>query len=256
MNRPPARSRVVRPARPEPEAVVLLKKVLDLELRRGCDDRAVVGGLDRYLERARKDRPTRALLAKAPPLAAGYAGLATEARPGWLRAVLAAKPGPAGRGAAEKPGPAPGKAPPARSAPGPPADPLDQPVTVVRGVKAGLQAKLAKLGLSTVRDLIYLFPNRHNDFASIRTVAELEVGEDQTTVVSVWSAAVARLGARPGTQAVVGDQTGTMRVVWFNQPYLADQLHTNDRIVLSGRVSVFSGSRTMESPAKHYKIPG
>src|SRR5690606_15688829 len=107
-----------------------------------------------------------------------------------------------------------------------PADPVEQPVTVIKGVKGANQAKLAKLGLETVRDLLYLFPNRHNDFADTRTIADLVPDEDQTALVSVWSSSVVRLGRRPGAQAVVGDDTGTMRVVWFNQPYLADQLHT------------------------------
>src|SRR5690606_24909538 len=51
-----------------------------------------------------------------------------------------------------------------------------------------------------------------------------------------------------GTQAMVGDETGTMRVVWFNQPYLAEQLRTNDKLVLSGKVGVFNRQKTMENP--------
>ena len=39
-----------------------------------------------------------------------------------------------------------------------------------------------------------------------------------------------------------------MRVVWFNQPYLADQLKTNDRIVLAGKVGLFNRQKTMENP--------
>lgn len=66
--------------------------------------------------------------------------------------------------------------------------------------------------------------------------------------MTVWSAAVVRLGRRPGTQAVVGDDTGTMRVVWFNQPYFAGQLRTNDRILLAGKVTLFNGLKTMEAP--------
>jgi ATP-dependent DNA helicase RecG len=121
-------------------------------------------------------------------------------------------------------------------------------VTVVRGIKAGLQARLAKLDVHTVRDLLFLFPNRHNDFANVSTIADLRPDEEQTTLVSVWSSKVARLGKRPGTEAVVGDDTGTMRVVWFNQPYLSEQLKTNDRVVLAGKVTVFNRHKSMENP--------
>ena len=129
-----------------------------------------------------------------------------------------------------------------------PKDPVEQDVTVIKGVKGATQGKLAKLGLQTVRDLLYLFPNRHNDFGDVRAIADLEPDEDQTALVTIWSASSVRLGRRPGTQAVVGDATGTMRVVWFNQPYLASQLHTNDRIVIAGKVGLFNRNKTMENP--------
>jgi ATP-dependent DNA helicase RecG len=104
------------------------------------------------------------------------------------------------------------------------------------------------MGVSSVRDLIYLFPNRHNDFANIRTIAELRVGEEQTCAVSVLQAQIVRLGRMFGTEAKVHDGTGTMRVVWFNQTYLGEQLKPNDRIVLAGKVGLFNGLKTMDSP--------
>ena len=253
--RPPAR-RGASTRSPESEAVLRFRKVLELEARRGCDDGAVIGGVDRFLAIACQDRGVAALIDAAPALAKGYRGLGPPQRERWLRAVLAAKPAAAkaktaARGSSASPraesAPARPEALEGRAA-HTPADPLDGPVTVVRGLKSALQAKLAKLGVRTVRDLLYLFPNRHNDFADVRPIAELQPDEEQTTLVSVWSAAKVRLGRRDGTQAVVGDETGTMRVVWFNQPYLADQLKTNDRIVLAGKVTLFNRLKTMESP--------
>ena len=246
----PANRRAAAARQPNSDALVRLRKVLALELRRGCDDGAVIGGLDRFLAVAREDRAVAARLKKTP--VKGYASLSIAARQRWLRGVLEGEAngqtsakirtvkGSTGDAAA---GNAVGSAKAPVST-----DPLAAPVTVVRGVKGALQWKLVKLGVATVRDLLYLFPNRHNDFASVRTIAELKLNEEQTTVVSIWSAAVARLGRREGTQAVVGDDTGTIRVVWFNQPYLAGQLKTNDRVVLSGKVTLFNGLKTMESP--------
>jgi len=233
---PPTVRGAPRSGWPASEGAQLLRKVMELELKRGCDDGAVI---DRYLAGARRDKPLAALLDRAPLAAGGYRALDRAARQRWLRDLLAGRPSSA----------KPRKAATAEPLPEPAAaDPLDAPVTVVRGIKAGLQARLAKMGVRSVRDLVYLFPNRHNDFASVRPINRLEIGEEQTVLVNVWSASVGRLGRRPGTQAVVGDDTGTMRVVWFNQPYLADQLRTNDRIVLAGKVTLFNGARTMESP--------
>jgi len=64
----------------------------------------------------------------------------------------------------------------------------------------------------------------------------------------VWQAQVTMLGGRRGTEAIVGDETGNVRVVWFNQPYLAKKLPTNTKIVLSGKVSLFHGRPVFESP--------
>ncbi len=56
------------------------------------------------------------------------------------------------------------------------------------------------------------------------------------------------LGGRMGTEAMVGDDTGTVRAVWFNQPYLARRFRTNMRLVLFGKVGVYKGKKVLESP--------
>jgi ATP-dependent DNA helicase RecG len=253
-------NRVVSPARrspnarsrPESEAVVRFRKVIELELRRGCDDGAVIGGIDGFLANARQDKGVAGMI-DAMPAAKAYRELSPPARERWLRGVLAEKPGASRAkkttGQDSRASSAPTRVgaksvPPAQA----PSDPLDADVTVIKGVKGAMQTKLAKLGVHTVRELLYLFPNRHNDYANIRKISELVPEEHQTALVSVWSAAVVRLGRRSGTQAVVGDETGTMRVVWFNQPYLAAQLKTNDRIVLAGKVGLYNRSKAMENP--------
>src|SRR3972149_6359246 len=99
--RPPARRAPSRSA--ESEAVLRFRKVLELELRRGCDDGAVIGGGDRFLAIARQDRGVAALIDAAPALATGYRGLGPPQRERWLRPVLAAKPRQGSRGSARSP---------------------------------------------------------------------------------------------------------------------------------------------------------
>lgn len=238
--RSPARGGAARGGTPASDALLHFRKVVELELKRGCDDGAVIGGLDRFLSLARKDKDVAGLLSRAPRLARSYADLTNTARERWLRALLDSKAAPRRSTPSQE-----GKAAEPAAEPG---DSLQAPATAIRGVKGAVAAKLAKLDVRRVRDLLYLFPNRHNDFGNVSSIAELRINGEQTTLVSVWSAAVVRLGRRDGTQAVVGDDSGTMRVVWFNQPYLADQLKTNDRVVLSGKVTLFNGLKTMEAP--------
>jgi ATP-dependent DNA helicase RecG len=251
------------------------RKVIELELRRGCDDGAVIGGMDRFLQVARQDPHVASTIESTAGPAKAYRDLPPAARERWLRALLNAKfsrPASNTEGrvqAVRSPAPQANEPPPLNAARGtrsasgrgeriepgadetarrPRADPLDAAVTAVRGVKGAMQARLAKLDIHSVRDLLYLFPNRHHDYADIRPISELLPDENQTAVVNVWSASVTRLGRREGTRATVGDDTGTMSIVWFNQPYVTGQLHTNDRIVVAGKVSLFNRQKTMENP--------
>ncbi|MCJ7829377.1 MAG: ATP-dependent DNA helicase RecG, partial [Dehalococcoidia bacterium] len=125
---------------------------------------------------------------------------------------------------------------------------LDSPVTSVKGIAASSASKLAKLGVQTIRDLLYFFPRRHLDYSQRKTIAELVVGEEQTVLATVWEARMARLGPQQGTEVIVGDETGNMRAVWFNQPFLAKNFRTNAQLVLSGRVTEFKGNKVFESP--------
>ena len=149
----------------------------------------------------------------------------------------------------------------AASAPAPRFD-LDADVSALRAVTAANRPRLARMGVRAVRDLLFLFPNRHLDYSQRRAVADVRPGEEQTVVVTLWEAHELRLG-REGrlraSEAVVGDETGNLRAVWFGQPWVAESLRRaleraqRDaagvvRLVLSGKVSVFQGRAQMDSP--------
>ena len=150
-------------------------------------------------------------------------------------------------------------------------NPLDEPLSALRSVNRPQAAAIRRMLIRrrmlttpdpTVRDLFYLFPLRHVDRRERTAVAKLRVGEEQTVEAVLWEAYEVRLG-RGGriraTQAIVGDDTGNIRVIWWGNPWIAQQLkaaiartaHTPSsvpRIVLSGKVSIFQGKKQMESP--------
>jgi ATP-dependent DNA helicase RecG len=109
-------------------------------------------------------------------------------------------------------------------------------------------ARFHRLGVKTIRDLLYFFPHRHLDFSQRKPISQLTEGKEETVVANVWQARVVNIGARRSTEAIVGDETGNVRVVWFNNPYIAKSLRTNTRIVISGRVALFRGQYVFESP--------
>ncbi len=242
-----------------------LRRVLALEKQRGYADKAVVGGLDKFLKNwagaTAESLAAPRLLARFHKLfKTGYAAMSVEQRKDWTAEVLAflddlenQKTKPASSNAAPKAqhetGPVEKKpAAPMKKSSSEYGKGLETPVTYVKGVGPVIAKKFEKLGVKTVRDLLYYFPHRHLDYSRLKKIAELKEGEDQTIIANVWQASEARPGGRKSTEAIVGDETGNLRVLWFNQPYIAKQLVTNTQIVLSGRVSIFNGRHQFTSP--------
>ncbi len=222
-----------------------LRRILAEERRRAFDDGAVSGGLDAFLTKVGgdPDPALRQALLVLPP--EGYAGLSPARRGEWAQQMLDSAPSANGAPPTRLP---PGGArrvaarrPMARPAPA--AVTLATPVSALGGVRRDLAAKLAALGVGTVRDLLFFFPNRHADYARVTPISELEPGDDATIIGDIWSSGETRLGRRMrGSEAVVSDGSGTIRIVWFNQPWIAKQLPKGARVVFSGRVSEHRGT--------------
>ncbi len=125
----------------------------------------------------------------------------------------------------------------------------DSPVTVLRGVQSATARLLARLGIYTVRDALLFFPFRYDDFSDMRPIAELRPDVNQTVVGTVWDidARQTRNG-RSMVTATITDSTGLITATWFNQEYIARQLHPGDPIVISGKPVAFNGRLTFTSP--------
>jgi ATP-dependent DNA helicase RecG len=239
-----------------------LRKILDLEKQRDYADSSVFGGLDKFLHnwsaQAAESVVGAVLLRRFHRLFdSSYTYMSREKRRQWISDVLSfldemenkdsvkASPHVKSVSTSVKKKPSVKANKPAVSAGG---QSLDSPITVVKGISTALSARFGKLGVKTVRDLLYFFPHRHLDYSKLKFISQLAEGEEQTIVANVWQAQETRPGGRRSTEAIVGDETGNIRVVWFNQPYLAKTLATNEKIMLSGRVSLFKGHHVFLSP--------
>jgi len=232
-----------------------LRKILELEHKKGYLDSAVIGGLDKFLRRWTESVNSPQLLRRfreIHPVKSSYASLTEQQRQEWVAALLSFLAGieqvEGGKGKAELPPPVIKPTSRVREQRAEANQSIDSPITVIRGVSSSLSAKFGKLGVKTVRDLLYFFPHRHLDYSQRKYVSQLTEGEEQTVIANVWQAQETRLGGRRSTEAIVGDETGNVRVVWFNNPYLARNLTTNMRLVLSGRIGLFNGRHVFESP--------
>jgi len=94
---------------------------------------------------------------------------------------------------------------------------------------------LETLGLRTVGDLLMHLPRERR---VARQIAELQPGEQANVLVevrSIRSRPVRRRGMKPLVEATVADQTGVMKVVFFNQPWLERRYRPGTRLALYGK---------------------
>ena len=116
---------------------------------------------------------------------------------------------------------------------------LETSITQVAGVGEILASKLKRLGIYTVRDLLYYFPFRYEDFSQVSLISDLQSNQLVTVAVQIEMIGAKRSLHRRLvlTEAVVTDGSDRLRVIWFNQPYIAKTLKVGDKIFLSGKVS-------------------
>ncbi len=115
---------------------------------------------------------------------------------------------------------------------------LDAPLSEVHGIGLRFLSKLKNLGIQNVRDLLWHFPTRYEDFSQIYAIRDLEPGQEATV-----QGVVKEIGGRHTwrkhlyiVEALISDETGSIRAVWFNQPYIKNILQPGRVANLSGKV--------------------
>ncbi len=245
-----------------------LTKILNLETER-YQDRAVFGGLarfaDTWLQEAGADfgpEATGWVQAVADRLQA-YSSLpdrtAREEAVTALLEMIEEAPAPTKEKVSTvvaSPAPASAEARPSPTAPATPRPAptrqrtgLDSPITALQGVGPRQASRLAKLGIHTIRDMIYLFPRHHDDYSQLKPINRLEYGEEVTIIAQVWDAGARQTrGGGSIFKATLSDGTGFIEATWFNQPYLAGRIERGQQIVISGRVNEYLGRLCFSSP--------
>jgi len=126
---------------------------------------------------------------------------------------------------------------------------LDSEITAVRGIGTKQASRLAKLGVRSIRDLLYFFPRRYDDYSQLSPINRVSRGEEVTIIAKVWDIGARR--TRRGlslVKATLSDGTGFVEATWFNQPYLVDRIKRGQQIVVSGKVDPYQGHLCFSSP--------
>ena len=129
-------------------------------------------------------------------------------------------------------------------------DYLASALQYLKGVGPRRAADLQRAGLHTIEDLLYRFPIRYEDRGHFQTIASLRPGVTASILAEVVSGGV-RPTRRPRFrifELLVRDGTGSLRAIWFNQPFLADVFHPHQRVILFGKMELTPHGLQMPSP--------
>ncbi len=128
---------------------------------------------------------------------------------------------------------------------------LDTPINRLPRIHERYLKKFHKLGLVTVRDLLYHFPNRYDDFSKIIPIRDLKLNEIATIQGEIVSIDNIRTFKRRIniTEAIVKDETGVVKAIWFNQPFLVKNIKEGKKISLSGKYSLGAKGPYLSNPS-------
>ena len=115
---------------------------------------------------------------------------------------------------------------------------IDSPLTALRGIGPVRARTLSTVGLRTVRDLLYRLPFRYEDRRQLSTIGEVSVEGACTLSARITDLKRVRIRRR-GLSLVKGwleDESGRLPAVWFNRPYLMQQIEEGERYLLHGHV--------------------
>ncbi|MDP4008000.1 MAG: ATP-dependent DNA helicase RecG [Candidatus Peregrinibacteria bacterium] len=129
---------------------------------------------------------------------------------------------------------------------------LDQNLSSVLRTTSRHIKKLAELEIRTVRDFLMYFPRRY-EYQSETNILELKPGDKQVIKGVLSNFSSKKIRGMDILSALVTDNTGSLEVVWFNQPYLKQKLAPGDSVTLAGKVKFDFGKITMQNPSVELK---
>ncbi|MCK9186092.1 ATP-dependent DNA helicase RecG [Candidatus Gracilibacteria bacterium] len=120
---------------------------------------------------------------------------------------------------------------------------------VLRTTKKHL-GKLSSLGVNTVKDLLLYFPRDYNDtreFTKIKDIIPNEVATIKGRLTSLFN--INTKFGKKITRGIFTDFSGTIEIVWFNQPHLTRMLPRNTEIILSGKAKTGFRKIALQNPS-------
>src|SRR3989344_9594578 len=120
---------------------------------------------------------------------------------------------------------------------------LQTPLSEVKGIGPKFCEKLKKLNIENVKGLLWYFPFRYEDFSNISKISDLKINQHATISGVIQSIKMRRTWKRRMfiVEALISDDTGSIKAIWFNQKFLITMLKKDSRVNLAGKVIEAAG---------------
>jgi ATP-dependent DNA helicase RecG len=117
---------------------------------------------------------------------------------------------------------------------------LETSISRLPDIKEEVIQNLRHLNIQTIGDLLYHFPHRYDDFSVFKKIEELKPGETVTVRGKIDKLKTSRTWKKRMsiTECLVSDQTGSIKVIWFNFPRPVSFLSDGKYIQISGKVAI------------------
>lgn len=128
-------------------------------------------------------------------------------------------------------------------------NPTDEIKKITRLTKVQAET-LKRIGLFTLQDLLFYFPNRYEDNAKIKSINQTN-GDERvvlTGTISKLKKEVSFKSRIPLTRAILTDTTGSIELTWLHQPYIANMLKDGQTITLSGNLTIKNSKKSILNP--------
>ncbi|MBD3300227.1 MAG: ATP-dependent DNA helicase RecG [Candidatus Moranbacteria bacterium] len=128
---------------------------------------------------------------------------------------------------------------------------LTSSINKLKGIGFKTQNLLYNLGIETLEDLIYYFPFRWDDFSLKTPISKLKPDEKVTVKAKLIAINNSRSFYRKLaiTEAIVKDETGNLKIIWYNQPFLINSLKVGQKYLFNGKTKISKGSLFLQSPS-------
>lgn len=119
------------------------------------------------------------------------------------------------------------------------------------GIGDRYREALNRRGIKNVRDLLFYFPFRYDDFSEIKKIKELKIGEKVTVEGKLKAIAKKTTYKRRMSliEGAVSDDTGFLKIIWFNQPFILNSLRVEETYRFSGKVDYNGGMFVLSNPS-------